>query len=71
MQLLRFTYSNSMPTGVLEYLEQKEKARVLELDPLELEISDDASVVGIAGAIKKMGLDVTHIFLRRSSNASV
>lgn len=68
MQLLRFEYSKSIPAGVLEYLEQKEKARILELKPLEVEVSDEASVVGIAGAMTKLGLEIDHIFLRRVQN---
>ncbi len=65
LQLIRFTYADGLPDAVPEFLEHRVEARVVETRPLEIIVDESASVPALLEAMKKLGLKVTHVFVRR------
>ncbi len=69
MQMIRFIVDGSVPRTAMEALAEMPGIRVTSQQPLELAVEDSLSFKSVDGAVRGLGVAVTHVYLRREAEA--
>lgn len=70
MQLIRFAVSGQVPDTVIDFLNRRADVQVVSREPLEILAHDSVSFASIDSAVRNLGVDVRHVFLRRGLDSA-